>query len=75
MYLYKDGMVCYADKDQIELFLADGWSKEAPAEVVDEEVIVDEEIVDEEVVDDEVVTDETAEPSTPTGRKINRKKA
>lgn len=85
MHLYKDGMVCYADKDQVEYFLADGWSKEKPSE---EEVVVEStpeveesEAGEEEVVDldqvadtDEVVGDEVDSSSNqPTGRKIIRK--
>lgn len=30
MILYKDEHEAYVDKDQVELFLKDGWSKEKP---------------------------------------------
>jgi len=70
MHLYKDGMVCYADKDQVELFIADGWSNEKPVE----EEVIEEEVIEEEVIEEEVDETESEVDSVPAGRKITRKK-
>lgn len=40
MKLYKDGHEAYVEKDQVELFITDGWSKTEP-KVVDEELSED----------------------------------
>jgi len=66
MYLYKDGMVCYADKEQVEYFLADGWSKSK------DEVIEDDVVSEDEVIEDDVVSED--DTPAPVGRKISRKK-
>lgn len=76
MYLYKDGMIAYADKNQLEAMLADGWSPDKPSEEIIEDEIVDDEIVDDEIVDEvsEGEDDGNLEAATVVPKTISRKK-
>ena len=76
MRLYKKDSEIYAEKDQLALLLADGWSKEKPSdEVTDSEEVAGDEVAGDEVSGDEVSGDEVAgdDKDSSASQKVVRK--
>ena len=82
MKLYKDGHEVYAEKDQVELLIEDGWSKVKPSkkvvqpepeETTDDEIMDDEEVIEGDESEEE--TEDGGESSEPQAapKKIGKK--
>lgn len=67
--LYKDGKDVSIDKDQIEIFVANGWSIEPP-EVVAEEAKVDTAVIAEEPKADDEKTTTTDDTKVATDKVV-----
>ena len=81
MKLYKNGHEIYAEKDQVELLIEDGWSKVKPSkkaakpepEETEDEIMDDEEVIEDDESEEE--TEDGGESSEPQAapKKIGKK--